>query len=399
MVPVLQHLMAFVMGVACVLSTAQTLAASDVGVKFAPPFGNVTLPDRPASAHWVWVHEFINGTYGKATLVDADTGKILGMLDTGWEGIKLEDPGTGDYIYSAQLYWDRGFRGKRIEIVAVINRSTLEVEAEIPIPAKQLRGFPSNNYSQLSEDGRFMVIQFFTPAATVGVVDLKARKFVGEIDEPGCAMLYATGGRSFMTLCGNGSVRWFTLDDDGALAESGEIKGFFDAQNDPILHAGVRDHNVWYFVSYNGVIHSIRAGAAPGDLTVLPEWRVTTDSDRAERWAPGSRISPLTIQRRNETLYVLMNQKGDLHLKPGRNASHAEPGIEAWEFDLKSHRRLRRISLQEPSFAISVSQGKEPLLYSTAFWHDKLQIYNLDTGERVRKVEQFQTPGWVQPVE
>src|ERR1044072_2836068 len=52
------------------------------------PLENVVLPAKPPAAHWVWLGDFQNGLYARSVLYDADRGAILGMIDTGWEGIK-----------------------------------------------------------------------------------------------------------------------------------------------------------------------------------------------------------------------------------------------------------------------------------------------------------------------
>ena len=45
------------------------------------------------------------------------------------------------------------------------------------------------------DDGRFVIVYNFTPTQSVSVVDVQARKFVGEIDTAGCGMVYAAGPR------------------------------------------------------------------------------------------------------------------------------------------------------------------------------------------------------------
>ena len=51
--------------------------------------------------------------------------------------------------------------------------------------------------SELTDDERFLLIYNFNPAQSVTVVDTKTRKFVGEIETAGCALVYPTGPRSF----------------------------------------------------------------------------------------------------------------------------------------------------------------------------------------------------------
>src|SRR2546422_1080413 len=57
----------------------------------ADPAGVVQSLARPASPHWVWVNDFVfpHMVSGKAMLVDGDTGRFLGELNTGFGALRV----------------------------------------------------------------------------------------------------------------------------------------------------------------------------------------------------------------------------------------------------------------------------------------------------------------------
>src|SRR5260370_16854599 len=65
----------------------------------------------------------------------------------------------------------------------------------------------------LTDDDRFLLIYNFNPAQSVTVVDTNLRKFVREIETPGCALVYPTGPRSLFSVCGDGSLSLLALHD------------------------------------------------------------------------------------------------------------------------------------------------------------------------------------------
>ncbi len=89
------------------------------------------------------------------------------------------------------------------------------------IPPKRATGVPHRAYQGISDDGRFVYVANMTPATSVSVVDVVARKFVTEIEMSGCNLVYPIGNRAFASLCGDGTVQVVTLDDQGNLKGRG----------------------------------------------------------------------------------------------------------------------------------------------------------------------------------
>ena len=78
------------MGAGVAVSLAQSIDPASL----PEPFGVLALPDKPAGAHWVWICSFVD--YGHATLLDADSGVVLGTLELGYQGIVPQLPRSGD---------------------------------------------------------------------------------------------------------------------------------------------------------------------------------------------------------------------------------------------------------------------------------------------------------------
>src|SRR6202046_827061 len=201
----------------------------------------------PASKHWVWVNDFVfpHMVDGMAYLIDGDSGRYLGTLSTGFGFAHLILSRDGKLIYSPETYFSRGTRGKRTDVVTLYDAGTLKVLGEIPIPPKRSSNLPMMANAVLTDDDRFLLIYNFNPGQSVTVVDTTTRKFVREVETPGCALVYPTGPRSFFSVCGDGSLSLVNLDDEGA-AQQKRTEPLFDLAADPVTEKAVRIGPVWY---------------------------------------------------------------------------------------------------------------------------------------------------------
>lgn len=345
------------------------------------PLENVVLPDKPPGAHWAWIGDFQNGLYARSILVDGDTGRTLGTLDTGWEGIKLDFPRHGKEIYNLAMYMSRGYRGERTDALTAYDPHTLKPLRETIIPPKGIKGWPDPNHTALSDDDRFLFMQFFTPASSIGVADVRDGRYVGEIETSGCAHVMAAGPRQVFTLCGDGSALAITIGDDGHEVSRKRYTGFFDADKDPLHGSGTRSGDTWYFVSHRGVVHQLHVRG--GALEIGPVWSVAQTLG-AMTWVPGPIMQPVSIHDSTRRLYVLMHPS-DLKPKGGGYDFHRAEGVEVWVFDLDTHKRLKQIRLRKPSTAIAISQDDKPLLYAAAMYHFVVDVY--DEASAKLKVE------------
>ncbi len=330
----------------------------------------------PASKHWVWVNDFVfpHMADGMAYLIDGDTGRYLGTLSTGYGFARVVLSGDGKLIYSPETYFARGTRGKRTDVVTLYDAGTLLAAGEIIIPPKRASNLPMMANSVLTDDGRFLLIYNFNPAQSVTVVDTKLRKFVREIETPGCALIYPTGPRSFFSVCGDGSLSLAALDDAGA-AHQTRTQPVFDLAKDPVTEKAVRIGKTWYFVSFAGRIHPLEVG--PTQAVAGPAWWLTTDAERKAGWRPGG-VQQLAVNAQKSRLYSIMHRGGI--------ETHKDPGKDVWVYDVSTRQRVQQFALKNLASSIQVSNDPQPLLFSIFIDNPNLDIYDAAGGNWLRSV-------------
>ena len=335
------------------------------------------LPQQPGP-HWLWVNDiaFFNFADGKAVLVDGDAGKPLGMLSTGvgFNGVVI--PSKADVIYSPETYYSRGTRGTRTDVVTIYDAAGLRPVAEIEIPPKRSSNMPMVSAAALTDDDRFLLIYNFTPAQSVTVVDARGRKFAGEIETAGCALVYPTGARSFFSICGDGSLLAVTLNEAGGLAGSTRTAELFDGMKDPLTEKGVRSGDTWLFASFEGTIYPIQSRAQ--GIQLAEKWSLFSSPERAGRWRTGG-LQHLALHRGSNRLYALVHQGGP--------ETHKDPGTEIWVYDLASRRKVQQISVHNKTGSIQVSQDSKPLLYTSFIESNVLDIYDASSGQYLRSID------------
>ena len=344
------------------------------------PLTTATLPEKPDGAHWVWFASFAN--YAHADLIDADTGTLLGTIELGYQGLLPQIPGSGDEFYNHAVYMTRGYHGDLVEVVEIFDARTLEIKGEIPVePPKAMRGLASINLTTLTDNDRFLIQSFFTPALSFGVIDLEKRTYVGEIETGGCAHTMAAGARRFLSLCGDGSVLTVDLDENGAESARESHPGLFDAEGDPLHPTGARSGDVWYFASVRGVMHAV--DTADGEISFQEPWTFREEDD-AGVWVPAAPNQHMAVHTASGRIFMLMSVVPDLERKPGGYDFHRGIGFETWVFDIESRERLARYKMDTPAAAIAVSQDDSPLLYATTY--ADADIYDADTGDLLREL-------------
>jgi methylamine dehydrogenase heavy chain len=363
---------------ACVSLAAAARAELVPDAGRGPPMA--TLP-VPASKHWVWVNDFVfpHMSDGMAYLVDGDSGRYLGTLSTGYSYAHLLLSRDGKLIYSPETYFSRGTRGTRTDVVTLYDPGTLKPLGEIPIPPKRSSNLPMIANAVLTDDERFLLIYNFNPAQSVTVVDTKTRKFVREVETPGCALVYPTGPRSFFSVCGDGSLSLVNLDDAGA-AQQQRTQPLFDLTADPVTEKAVRVGNIWYFVSFAGRIYPLEAG--PRQASMGAPWWLTSDVERKANWRPGG-VQQLAVNSKQGRLYAIMHRGGI--------ETHKDPGKDVWVFDLPTGRRLQQFSLKGLSTSIQLSTDAQPLLFSIFMDGTDLDIYDASNGKLLRTVDHIGT--------
>lgn len=355
------------------------------------PGKGAALPNDPLTettrlpapgAHWAWVNDvvFPHMSDGQALLVDGDSGKFLGMLSTGFAFNGLVLPRDGKVIYSPEIYFSRGTRGERTDVITLYDPSTLSPIAEIAIPPKRSTNMPRVSNAQLTDDDRFLLVYNFNPSQSLTVVDTKSRKFVGEIETPGCALVFITGNRSFFSLCADGALLDVRLDDNGKAASQQRTKPMLDVKTDVVTDKGVRAGNTWFFASKGGVVYPIEMTAK--GLQLAAKWSLVSDAERTQNWRPGG-LQPFAVHTDSKRFYAVMHQ-GDVN-------SYKDPGKDVWVFDLASKKRSQRLTLANLSTSIQVTRDPKPLLFSVFADGSTTDIYDALSGQHLRAVESIGT--------
>lgn len=356
--------------------------------QFQRDLTSVTSLPGEYNPHWVWVDDmsFFHMIDGRAYLVDADSGRVLGMLSTGGIFNKLELPADTPEIYAAATFYSRGTRGERTDVITIFDRSNLSAIGEVIIPAKRHTSMATMAHSTLTDDGRFMLVYNMTPAQSVTVVNIQQRVFSGEISTPGCAMIYAAGERQFNMLCGDGSLLTVTLDDSGATADKVRSAPFFDPQVDPVTEKAVRFGDQWLYVSFDGFAHPVHI--VDGKPEFGAPWSLLSDAERTQSWRIGG-AQHLAAHQQRGLLYSLVHQGGV--------DTHKDPGTEVWIYDIDAKARVQRIGLANLATSIQVSQDDEPLLLTAFIAVPALDVYDASTGEHLRTVGELgETIGLIQ---
>ncbi len=304
---------------------------------------------------------------GKLHVVDAENGNYLGVIGIGFTGQFILSNDKREIIV-ATGYLSRGQRGDRVDVVEVWDADTLSFKYEIPISEKRASALNYEGLLRLSADGRWLFVQNATPATSVTVVDMQAKKDVGDISMPGCWAIYPaqSNPKRFSSLCGEGNVTTVTIDDGGKEASRTASGKFFDPDNDAWFMQGEQDGDRYHFVSFKGNLATVNVG---GDTAVLEgTWPLVSRADQKKAWRPGG-YQPLAVHPGTNRLYVAMHSGGV-------EGSHKNPANEIWVFDTQSKKRVARLPGNSATALEPSSDGKrlfaiDPIKASVVVW-DKI---------------------------
>jgi methylamine dehydrogenase heavy chain len=317
---------------ACVVVAPCAVARAELPVEGVGRVETLAVPHDP---HWVWVGDLIQR---RSALVDVDDGRLLGMLDAGFG---LPEPlfPRGPEIYMVETHYSRGTRGQRSDVLTIYDAAQLAPLGEVLLPPKRAISVVPVGHAGLSDDDRFAAVFNLTPATSLSIVDLRLRRFAGEIETPGCSLVYPVGARRFASLCMDGALLVVRVDDTGREVSKWRSLPFFDPEADPVTEKAVRVGARWIFVSYEGFVHAVDFA---GDEPVFEEpWSLLDEADRADGWRIGG-FQHLAVHERTGRLYSLMHQGGP--------DTHKQSGTEVWVYELATHRRVQRIALQHLGF-------------------------------------------------
>ncbi|WP_241241953.1 amine dehydrogenase large subunit [Sphingobium algorifonticola] len=352
-------------------------APADTVASVEPEEANVaTIP--PPALNWFYV----DGGWGTTgtSIFDGETGKMRGMVDTSHLSDMAIDP-AGKYYYVAESIWSKGGRGTRQDMVSVYDSAELKLQAEIAIPERILIGGRKQTFV-LSDDGKIAFVYNLSPASSVNVVDLVKRKFVRNIELPGCASLIPNPGVGFSALCSDGSLATVAL--GGAKPQITRTAPFFAATDNPIFDNFVYDKSKReaIFLTYTGDIYTAKMGATPViskpfSLQAAAGIRPGETKPLDLNWYPGGG-QMTALHRPTGHLYVLMHM--------GEYWSHKAEGTEIWKVDVAAQKVVKRIPLKDPMVNVAISQEEKPLLFLNNRKGDGI-ILDGTTFEEKHKIE------------
>lgn len=312
------------------------------------------LPPAPATRLFVSDPALGHLIDGRLNVFDGDSGRFLGLISTGFAGHATLTPDRST-ILVATTHHSRTTRGERTDVLEFHDAATLAFRGEVVIPPKHAQALPYTGMLRVTPDGRWALVQNATPAVSVTVVDLRAKKVTAEIATPGCWSISVTPSRSdrFATLCGDGTAMVFRLDDAGALAGTVQSAKFFDPDDDPVFVHVANRGDTHYVLSFQGRVHELDFS---GDAVRLREpWSLVTGQDKRGGWRPGG-YQLSAIHEASGRLFVGMHRQG-------AEGSHKNPAAEIRVYDLEARKRVRRVAGRN-AIAMTVNQAESPRLFA-----------------------------------
>jgi methylamine dehydrogenase heavy chain len=360
----------------CAWFVASATGAYAAAADFPTPLPADTIPKvetLPAKYPTTW--SFLNyaGEVIELRNVGSDSREVKGLLQA-HDSATLLVPDKRPELYVADTVWSRGVRGTRTDFITIYDTQTLNPIGEIVLPgAKRALISPMEGLLAFTDDQRMALVFDFTPASSVTIVDLVKRQVLGDVEIPGCSLVYSSGTRGFSTLCSSGTLLTVRLDANGAVAGRSESKAFNPLDTDPLFTASANVGGVRYFPSLHGRVQPIDMRG--DEVKVLPDWRLVPAADEAGQWRPSG--WQIVAGDEQKLLYVLM--------QPGAHeGTHKDPATEVWVFNTATKTRIKRLRLARPGSSISLTHGAEQLLLVQA--GERLDVYE-PNGAVVRSLD------------
>ena len=348
---------------AAVLPVVPGLAQVPEGASLGTQEAHPTRVLPQASPHWVYVLEpvFPHLVASKVWILDGDTLELKGMSSAGYVATMALAKDKSAY-YVAETYWSRGARGDRTDVITTYDAKTLNVAGEVVLPKGRFLVVPKKNNLRLSDDGHYLYSFNMDPAFGLSLIDIKANKYLGEIETGGCSLAYPTGDNTVASICPDGSFAHITIDSSGqASIENGQP--FFDSETDPVFeHAATsRPAKKAFFVSYEGWVYPV---AMDGKPVVGERWKLQGSGD--EGWRPGG-WDLATYHAATDRLFVLMHEGGPW--------THKQAGAEVWVYQASTGKRLQRVPLEHHAASVAVTTDDQPLMFALTETAS-LQVYD-----------------------
>ena len=347
--------------------------------------GQTVLP-FPPEPHRAYIvdFEFDNMVATRVTVVDPDKKRMLGMLSTG-SAAPMVPSHDGKTLFTADTFYARYTRGARTDVLTAWDSSTLSPSWEVEVPAKRASTLTERYGLNTSSDDRFVYIYNFTPAASVTVVDVAARKVASEVAIGGCILNYPVGARRFASLCGDGSLQLVTLNDAGQEVARSKTP-MFDPNQVKLVERAVAKGDTYYFTTTTGEIHPVDfSGEQP---RLLPTWSLTSEAEQKAGWAPGG-WQMLALAPKLDRLYVLMHPEH-------QRQKWEDPSSIVWVYDLKTQKKIATLEAPHLMWSLQATSDAAPLLLGGTV-DGGLEVFDLQSGQHTGTLEKIaKTPTLVQ---
>jgi methylamine dehydrogenase heavy chain len=360
-------LRAAALGVAAWLAAGTPAAAyAAPAAEFPNPLPAETIPKvEKLPAHYPTTWSWLNYAGDRIELrnVGSDTREVRGQL-AAHDSATLLISDKRPEIYVADTVWSRGARGTRTDFITIYDKQTFEPTGEIVLPGtKRALITAMEGLIAFTDEQRMALVFNFTPASSVTVVDLVKRKPLGEIEIPGCSLVYPSGVRGFSTLCSSGTLLSIRLDANGAVASRSESKAFNPLDTDPLFTGSASLGGIRYFPSLHGRLQPVDMKG--DDVKVLQDWPLVPAAEAAGHWRPSG--WQLIASDEQKLLYIIMQV--DAH-----EGTHKDAGNEVWVFNPATKARVKRLRLVRPGSSIAVTHDADPLLLVQA--GERLDVYD-----------------------
>ncbi len=312
---------------------------------------------------------------GKVWVINGEKQDIEAVMSAGYAPNFAIAPDHSQ-LYLFDTYWSKGYRGTRSDVISFYDSLNLTINIDVDLPKGRFLVVPKKQNADVTPDGRYLLSYNLAPATTVSVVDTKERKYKGEVEIPGCGLIFPSAGNRFSSVCSDGTLATAVWDAN-LKAKVTRDGPFFDSENDPVFeHAGFdKKGGRVYFVTYDGNVVPVDISK---DKPVFgAKWSLLTDADKAEGWRPGG-WQLAALHKATQKLFVLMHK--------GPKWTHKQAGEEVWVFDAKAGKPVTRIKLKEHAISITVSQDAEPYLF-TQTEKPSLITYNVKDGSEVGEMD------------
>jgi methylamine dehydrogenase heavy chain len=345
-------------------------ALSAAGAEFPSPLPAETIPKietLPQKYPTGWAFLNYSGDRIELRNVGNDSREVKGELQAHDSATILISDQRPE-LYVVDTVWSRGARGTRTDFITIYDKKTLNVAGEIVLPGgKRALITAMEGLTTFTDEQRMELVFNFTPASSVTVVDLVNRRVLGEVEIPGCSLVYPTGSRGFSTLCASGTLLSVKLDASGAVTGRTESKAFNPLDTDPLFTQSTLVGGIRYFPSLHGRIQPVDMRA--DEIKILPDWPLVTPAEAAASWRPSG--WQLLTSDESKFVYVLM--QSDAH-----EGSHKDPATEVWVYNVASKARVKRLRLARPGSSIALTHGPEAQLLVQA--GERLDVYDTQGG-------------------